>query len=330
MLEVFIIILLLVIISLFPLFPFNYSFALKDKETMGGVILDMQHTTAIKGVAILLILVGHISTTFSTVIFTPLASAGVSIFLILSGYGLSESYKINGLLKYWQKKVCRVLLPYAIVITVMTLTKGNWNPLRYFFEVTGIKTSYWYIGYQMKWYLIFYLAMMLLPRYKLTIFAAVSFITFFLLSSLEIEQSIAFTIGVLLSDYKEQLSKLSSRKIFWIFLASFFLATIFLGLKQIPFIRAQIGSCYYSFIQMMQNVFYAGSVIAFMMLVPKLTRVPFLIFCGIISYEIYLLHFPFYGMVDGSIILACILIICSLLSSYMFFVFNNRISQLIS
>lgn len=292
--------------------------------------MDIQNTTAIKGVAILLILVGHISGTFSTVVFTPLASAGVSLFLILSGYGLSESYKVNGLSKYWQKKIIRVLLPYAIVITALTFAGGHFNLSKYLLEITGIKTSYWYIGYQMKWYLIFFLTMMLLPKHRLAVFMAASFIMFFLLGSLEIEQSVAFTIGVLMSDYKERVLTLSNKKIWWIFLITFFIATLFLGLKQIPFVRAQIGSYYYSFIQMMQNVFYAGAIIAFMVLAPKLSRSPFLIFCGVISYEVYLLHFPFYGKVGGSMILAFTLIICSMLASSVFFAFNGSISRFVS
>lgn len=313
-------------------YPCKLSFYIKNQNSKSKWGVYFRYTThhCNKGVAILLILVGHISGTFSTVIFTPLASAGVSLFLILSGYGLSESYKVNGLSKYWQKKITRVLLPYAIVITALTFAIDHFNLSKYLLEITGIKTSYWYIGYQMKWYLIFFLTMMLLPKHRLAVFMAVSFIMFFLLGSLEIEQSIAFTIGVLMSDYKERILTLSNKKILWIFFITFFIATLFLGLKQVPFVRAQIGSYYYSFIQMIQNVLYAGAIIVFMMLAPKLSRSPFLIFCGIISYEIYLLHFPFYAKVNGSLILAFTLIICSMLASSIFFVFNGRLSQLVS
>lgn len=285
----------------------------------------------IKGVAILLILVGHISGTFHTVVFTPLASAGVSLFLILSGYGLSESFKKNGLSNYWQKKIVRVLLPYVIVITVLMTVYDSYNPLKYILEITGISTSYWYIGYQMKWYLIFFITMLLLPKYRIWIFTIASAVMFYSLNSLEIEQSLAFIIGILLSDKKDYLSKKSNREIICISLITFCIATICLGLKQIPSIREQIGGYNFSFIQMMQNMFYAVFIISFVMLLPhRLRKSPFLIFCGIVSYEVYLVHFPFYSNVGGNISFAIALIICSLIVSAIFYNFNNYIAKTIT
>ncbi|MBS6711888.1 MAG: acyltransferase family protein [Ruminococcus sp.] len=43
------------------------------------------------------------------------AGVGVSLFLILSGYGLAMSYSKNGLAHYWTKKIQRVWIPYVFV-----------------------------------------------------------------------------------------------------------------------------------------------------------------------------------------------------------------------
>lgn len=320
MFSVLIIIGLLLLACLLPInYPLTSS--LKHNVTCrGGYNIDYQSSTAMRGVAILLILVGHISGTFSTVVFTPLASAGVSLFLILSGYGLSESFKRNGLTNYWPKKITRVLFPYAIVITILIVFSGNYNPLKYFMEITGVSTSYWYVGYQMKWYLVFFITMLLLPRYRLIVFSVLGIVMFLSLNSLEIEQSATFIIGIVLSDKKEYLSKVANRRIIYIAVAAFFIATLCLGLKQLPLIRSQIGGYTFSFIQMLQNVFYAMFIISYMLLLPhRIRNSSFLIFCGIISYEVYLLHFPFYSKVGGSIILSIGLIICSLLFSALLF-----------
>ena len=327
MFSVCIIIAILFAICLIPI-PYPLTSKLKSKS--GGGIFDIQHTTAIKGMAILLILVGHISGTFSTVVFTPLASAGVSLFLIMSGYGLSESFKTNGLSHYWQKKITRVLIPYAIVVTILAIANRSFNLTNYLLNITGISTSYWYIAYQIKWYIVFYLAIALLPKYKMPLMIIASVAMFFLLGSLAREQSFAFVIGVFLSDHKDYIAKLSHKKMLWIFIVAFCIATIFLGIKQVPAVRTLSGTLYYSFIQLVQNLSFACSIISFMILVPAITRSSFLVFCGIISYEIYLLHFPFYGKVDGSIALAFVLIILSVIASYLFYIFNNSISRYIS
>lgn len=51
-----------------------------------------------KGVAILAVILCHLMGTFGggTTLFTPLGGIGVSIFLMLSAYGLNESYNRGG------------------------------------------------------------------------------------------------------------------------------------------------------------------------------------------------------------------------------------------
>jgi|GEM_PF-2941247 len=246
---------------------------------------------------------------------------------MLSGYGLSESYKSKGLNKFWNKKISRVLLPYAIVITLLVLFRRyDIDLIDYILEITGVKTSYWYIGYQIKWYLVFFITMTFVPNRNVLVFAIVSVLMFLTLGSLEIEQSPSFLCGIVASKYKNHLTNLNRRAVCLQLAAFAFIGISFLAIKQLPFIREQFGSLLYSFIQMIHNIAFALCVLAIVSIIPAIRQSTFLLFCGIISYEIYLVHFPFYSYVDGNILKALSLISISIVISALFFAFNGRIT----
>lgn len=81
--------------------------------------MSEQNTQAVKGIAIILVVAGHIMGIFFDVpseITNYLGTGGVSLFLILSGYGLYSSYCRNGLHRdFWDKKICKVFVPYWIL-----------------------------------------------------------------------------------------------------------------------------------------------------------------------------------------------------------------------
>ena len=59
-------------------------------------------TNIIKGIAILIIVLGHAGNRIpGSRILTPLGAVGVGMFLICSGYGLEKSYIKNGLSEFW-------------------------------------------------------------------------------------------------------------------------------------------------------------------------------------------------------------------------------------
>lgn len=69
-----------------------------------------KYTTTLKGIAIVIIILSHTMGCFTRV-FTPLGGIGVAMFLILSGYGLNESFKRNGIGSFWKKRFLRVWIP---------------------------------------------------------------------------------------------------------------------------------------------------------------------------------------------------------------------------
>lgn len=292
-----------------------------------GGVFSLNYTNCLRGIAIILIMVGHISGTMGTVVFSPLGGTGVALFLFLSGFGLNESWKQSGLTRYWQKKIRRVFIPYFIVISIIAMVKGNMSWQNYLLDIFGIKTSYWYIGYLFKWYIIFWLSTKFAFKYRLMILSACALVSLFYLPNLEAEQSLSFLMGVVTSVYVERVSKLTNNQIISLGIISFVIATIFLGIKQLPEIRIHINDWIYNIVQLYIKLPYALSLMSFVWLIPVIHKSRFLLFTGAISYELYLVHFPFYGMVDGSLTYAVILIIASYLVAKLFSLLNKKLFE---
>lgn len=293
-----------------------------------GGVFSLNYTNCLRGIAIILIMVGHISGTMGTVVFSPLGGTGVALFLFLSGLGLNESWKKSGLTRYWQKKIRRVFIPYFIVISIIAIVKGNMSLERYLLDIFGIKTSYWYIGYLFKWYIVFWLSTKFAYKYRLLIMNVCAIISLLYLPNIEAEQSLSFLFGVFTSVYINQVTRLSNKQIVKLGICSFIIATFFLGIKQLPEIRMHINDWIYNVVQLFIKLPYALSLISFIWIMPVIHKSKFLLFTGAISYELYLVHFPFYGMVNGSLLYAILLIIASYLAATLFNSLNSKISKI--
>lgn len=84
-------------------------------------LISKEISGAISAIGCLMVLFSHFGSYLEVRIFAPLGSGGVSIFLILSGYGLFISNWEKPLDKYWTKRFLRVLLPYWIVRVIFHL-----------------------------------------------------------------------------------------------------------------------------------------------------------------------------------------------------------------
>lgn len=83
---------------------------------IGGGDLTLTDTTILKGIAILMVVVGHIGQAIPGLrVFTPLGATGVGVFLVCSGYGIEKSFEKGGRYKYWYKRIVNVWLPYVIM-----------------------------------------------------------------------------------------------------------------------------------------------------------------------------------------------------------------------
>lgn len=71
-------------------------------------MLTLQKTKELKGISIVLVMLFHLVTIHKTTLPYELrwvASFGVSVFLLVSGYGLFLSEKRNGLRDFFKKKI---------------------------------------------------------------------------------------------------------------------------------------------------------------------------------------------------------------------------------
>lgn len=116
-------------------------------------------TNIIKGIAILLVLLGHLN------IINKGGCYGVTLFLFISGYGIMCSYINNSLVNFWLKRIKNVLIPYFILTLVWIFIDYNIG-IKYDFTTivlsllginNAVDITMWYIKFLFFWYLNFYL-----------------------------------------------------------------------------------------------------------------------------------------------------------------------------
>lgn len=73
------------------------GFLIPQKDNKDFDFMSKSHTNICRGVAAIIIVFQHVAGGFGVRYLTPLGGIGVAIFLILSGYGLNESFKRKGI-----------------------------------------------------------------------------------------------------------------------------------------------------------------------------------------------------------------------------------------
>ena len=292
-----------------------------------GNLLSVNISNILRGIAILLVILQHISGHLGTNIFTPMGGTGVAIFLFLSGFGLNESFKKKGFTDFWKNRVIKVFIPYIILITILTVIYNRGGVKNYLYDILGIKTSYWYIAFLLKQYILFYICTKFFCKVKLYIFILCSIIFLFTFPNIEAEQSFSFLTGVLISEYYQDIKRMVEKRYLVVSIIFFIIGTIFLGIKQLHFIRLYEGHYIYSIIQLFIKLPYALLFISIVHYLNILISSRFLKFSGKISYELYLVHMIFLQYINSNIYTAFLVIIVSYIISYLFFLFNSFISS---
>lgn len=127
----------------------------------------------------------------------------------------------------------------------------------------------------------------------------------------------SFPLGVLLSDKKEYLLSLKIKKAI-VYLAIFlFLGITCLLIKQLPMVREYFGTYLYFFVELGIKLPLGVSVMLFLWMLPSRYVVgPFVALCGLLSYELYLVHMQMLENVGAYATSALMIILLSLLISY--------------
>lgn len=129
---------------------------------------DLSSSMQMKGVAIILIIIGHLNIEFFDWRFmSAFGTIGVSMFLFSSGYGLVKSYQKNGLKGFTKKRIVTVLFPYMIVTSFWLIVDFALG-IRHGFITSllsllgldfsrSVDGTMWYIPFILFWYLAFFI-----------------------------------------------------------------------------------------------------------------------------------------------------------------------------
>jgi peptidoglycan/LPS O-acetylase OafA/YrhL len=156
----------LIVASIVTVFSFSRS---SDRSSF--LRLDQTGTLHLKGFAILLVLLSHLANLKLITLpgmFKFAGAWGVALFLILSGYGLTQSYLKDGIgSNFLGRRFKKVLIPYAVVtglwILIGVSTQGaDYSLSTIALSLTGLDLNYtidptmWFVTFIALWYFVFY------------------------------------------------------------------------------------------------------------------------------------------------------------------------------
>lgn len=262
-------------------------------------MIDKSTTDNVKAVAIIMVMLGHLIGAKKidvNIAWLDIATFGVSLFLFISGYGLYKSYESNGLDNYFQKKIKKVYIPFAIATVFVGMSRGflgdKWydilKTILFINPSLPIDGTMWYIYFIVLWYVIFYFVFRFLKTNKTRLMLLVLISTaiysipfsekYNVASFLFSFHAFSFTIGVAFS----MLNDLTKKQRLVIGTSLFI---IFLFLFRVHFIR------YDHFNHVITSIISAPAII--ILLSCFNLRSLLLKFIASISYELYLFEGAF-------------------------------------
>lgn len=136
----------------------------RDGETE---FLGREAGRELKGIAILMVLMGHMTFMmgFMTMPVTPaLGAPAVDLFLFLSAFGLMASYEKKGLKGFISRRLAIIMIPYVIMTLIKLpymrgVDKLEWKEILWNFTSISVSgdTTMWYIQYILLAYFVFFL-----------------------------------------------------------------------------------------------------------------------------------------------------------------------------
>lgn len=131
-------------------------------------MIEKSVSTEMKAIAIIMVVAGHFLNAYYQIrpsLAIMFGTGGVTIFLMLSGYGIVSSYYKSGLhIDYWTKKLSKIYVPYLIVTVVWILIAKLYrleptvifkNLIMLDFNRT-VDGTMWYLSYLLIWYVLFF------------------------------------------------------------------------------------------------------------------------------------------------------------------------------
>lgn len=249
-----------------------------------------RHTTILKGIAIIFILLNHICQSYNLNIGNPLGPIGVCIFLITSGFGLNESIKRKGKKDYIKNRFKRVIVPYWIVILIAyfyLLPSDIITLIKYMLLITLPSGIYWYLILILFWYSAYFFVLPQKSTYKKIATIAVISIIFSVININDrkyIWQVLSFPVGIMLSEFNTDFI-LKKEKIIGI--TSIVISIISFLIKKLPSVNTfgVIDTLCQITLSVSASVFII--VLLYKLINLKVINIDYI---GKISYELYLIH----------------------------------------
>lgn len=281
--------------------------------------MDRSFTTVIKGFSILTVVWAHTGAKLGMGGIQFIAGIGVALFLICSGYGLEVSYHKNGLKYFWKKRFLKVCIPFWIVELMTTVIKQNFVFSDFVLNIVFFK-SLWFLRYIVICYIIFYIVSKIVNILKFKNNEEIYFLLFifalwFVIESLffanpdmpflEARQMLSFPLGVIIAKYKDKIvniiHKLSYTQNIFIVFGVGVIGIVFMVVTQLNVIKSQpyIISNALSLLTVLP---LAIVILLIGILITRLFRNLFLYECGLVSYEIYLIHIYTLSVVSKSVL----------------------------
>lgn len=279
--------------------------------------LAQEQTTQLKGAAMLLVVFGHFWTHVAAANPWPvLAGESVAVFLMLSGYGLTRSQLRNrlGFREFFRRRVRRMMVPYwAATVLILCL---DWLLLdrtlslkELLLTFAGINQSEtlrhldyvrWYVTFQLFWYCAFIAVFSRVsPRHAVAVLAGIATVL------LQVDYwghvfnwswYYAFPAGCLLGVGGDVVQRMQKVSTLTVAASGCILVALFLGLKwAVPHLVSYgVPSIIAVNVRDASALLYGvGALLLLSALGRRGQTSVFLLFCGTISYELFLLHGPF-------------------------------------
>ncbi len=325
-------------------------------------MLSRQTSAQLKGIAIILIIIGHTFQYYNFESFQMRFGAwGVSLFLILSGYGLIQSYKSKGLHHFLSKRLKRVWLPYIIVIAVSlmygllflseSIGGGTYIKILLGMDLTrSFLPNYWFIAFILIWYVVFYIVFKFFKKdgTKAGILLFFAFILYIGLTPIIFGGNInrgvsyqfalhalSFPIGVLLGIYGNNFFQKLHEKIILYYTKIFTVTALIIFISSYVYLQINKISNpeIFLFVHRIEGISFSFMAIGlFMLIYYKGFQFKVLAFIGLISYELYLIHIVFLRKIkildlfDNRLVAVLFFIITIILLSFLL----NKISAKIT
>jgi peptidoglycan/LPS O-acetylase OafA/YrhL len=285
----------------------------KRKDTPN--FMDVTQTNQLKGMAMLLVVVGHLWVHVSQFLAVPtLGDYSVTVFFILSGFGLTTSAKKKGVEKFFLLRLSRIFITYWATTFLWLLfdwyfLSKTYSIFNIFLTLLGInldpilqKIDYvrWFITLLLIWYILFYLSFKYLHGIRFVLTMLLLGIGISILKRLGIfpigayHQLIAFPFGCVFAYYIKEIRSFLTLKKHSLFLliSSIILLLIEAALLYLQFPNYKpVFKIAKIFLMNLSPYIFFAMLILFLSIFRNYESM-FLSFCGTISYELFLLHGP--------------------------------------